>query len=297
MTSSPTEPNLTLTEPPPKKQKILGYKSMIESVQKILECPVCYKSPGDPDNIHFCSNGHLLCNRCYNKILNQKCPTCRTEDWNGHHTLMPLMKQILSVLPKTCPFPECEIQLESKDRDIHVKNCQYRLVNCVRNSNCSATKLPINSFLKHLENNHSAQTRENTRGYFKSLIGLKGLKDSDFDCKTQMNWPEIMIKFDGQTFIQACYIDKDNFCIQIFLHGNITDAENYLCQIKVMNKEDPRYNISFSGDILSVDVTEEDRKKHSGTFSFSKSIGRKLLYELKNGQGLLCLDITIIKKE
>ena len=55
--STSTETNITTTEPPPKKQKTLEYKGMIENIQKILECPVCYKSPGDPNNVHFCSNG------------------------------------------------------------------------------------------------------------------------------------------------------------------------------------------------------------------------------------------------
>ena len=117
------------TEPPDKKQKCLGFQS-VEDIQRILECPVCFNTPGNPDQIHFCSNGHMLCDGCYQKLLIKKCPTCRSEDWNYQSPLMPIMKQILSALPKVCPFPECETQLEEKDRDNHVKNCQHRSLDC-----------------------------------------------------------------------------------------------------------------------------------------------------------------------
>ena len=289
MTSTPTETNIASTEPPAKKQKCLGFKG-IENVQRILECPVCYNTPGNPDEAHFCSNGHLLCDTCHKKIVDKKCPTCRSEDWNGHHALMPLMKQILSVLPKICPFGKCKTQFESVDREIHLKNCQYRLVDCI---GCSS-KVPFKTLLKHLDV-HDTNTKENIEGRFTKYIVVT---ENDITDRTCESWLCNKTEFDGQTFIAVFKKEMNNFCAQIFLHGNLTDAEKYLCQIKVTNGEDPRYNISFSGDIISVDVpiVDETREKHSGTFSFGKTMARRLLNKLANGDGL-CIDITIFKKE
>ena len=277
-------PNTNETNVTSKKEKCL------ENVQKILECPVCYKTPGNPDNVHFCSNGHLLCDGCYEKILDKKCPSCRSGDWNSQNTLIPLMKQLLSALPKECPFPECEeIQFENEDRDIHMKKCQYRLVDCF---DCSL-KLPFNTFLKHQKEVEKAYLRKSTDGYFLKKIRVN---DTDFSDKTKASWISTMIEFDDQTFITVCYIEQDHFYFQMLIHANITQAEKYLWQIKLKNKEDPRYNTSFSGAVISVDVPENDQKTHFGTFSFSKTMARKFLCKDDDDQ-ILSLDLTIFKKE
>ena len=167
ITSSPssTQPATeTSTEPPIKKQKCLGFKSVTD-IQRILECPVCYKTPDCPDDVHFCSNGHLVCDGCYKNILDEKCPVCRSEDWNGQNLFV---RQILSALPKLCPFPGCEIQLESKDRNSHMKNCQYRLIDCIGSWDCPSKKIAFkDSFIKHLEEEHDADLTPNTNGDFR----------------------------------------------------------------------------------------------------------------------------------
>ena len=85
----------------------------------------------------------------------------------------------------------------------------------------------------------------------------------------------------------------------MFLHGNITPAENYLWQIKVINKDDSRFNTSFSGEVISVDVpnANQGRQNHSSTFSFPKTMLRKLWCKVENGnEQRLCTDLTIIKR-
>ena len=259
----------------------------LDNVQKILECPVCYKIPGNPDNIHFCSNGHLLCESCQKQILDRRCPTCRSENWNGHHTLMPLIKQILEALPKLCPFPGCQTLIENID--VHMNKCH--LVDCIMG--CSS-KLPFNGLLKHLEDVHHAILHYfQQEGHFRKYPPLL---ETDFNLR-YFHWSPSITKFDGQTFTLKCYKEEDNFYCQMFFLGNITDAENYLCQIRVINKDDPRFNISFSGEVISVEVpvANKSRKEHFGTFSFSKTMARKLWCNLGDEKGLY-FEITIVKK-
>ena len=296
MTSTPTETNIASTEPPPaKKQKLLeiGFKGIVENVQRILECLVCFNIPENTDKVQFCPNGHMLCDTCHQRILDKKCPTCQSEDWNSHHILKPLINQILSALPKPCPFQECEIQLEDKDRLEHMKNCRFRLVDCINISKCSL-RLPFNTFTNHMKEVHAAYLTKNTDGNFNKKLSVK---ESDLGEKARRRWHRTMTEFDNQTFFVLCYKEGGLFGIQIFLHGNITTAEKYVCRIEVTN-DDPRYKISFFGDIISVDVpiAEKGRDNHSGTFSFTSSMARRLLRKGENGQ-ILSLDLTIIKKE
>ena len=191
MTFTPTETNIALTEPPPaKKQKPLeiGFKGIVENVQRILECLICFNIPENTDQVQFCSNGHMLCDSCHQKILDKKCPTCQSEDWNSHHTLKPLINQILSTLPKPCPFSECETQFESKDREEHVKTCQFRLVICI---DCNL-KLPFNTFLKHMKDVHAAYIRNNTNGgFYKHIL----VTENDINDKGKASWIHTMTEF------------------------------------------------------------------------------------------------------
>ena len=118
------------------------------------------------------------------------------------------------------------------------------------------------------------------------------------DNRRSIVWLHNITEFDNQTFIAACFRENDHIFIQIFLHGNITDAEKYLCKIKVTNYDDPRYEISFFGDIISVDVPTADlgRRNHTGTFSFANSMTRKLLCKLSNGKGL-GISVKVYRKE
>ena len=278
-------PTTTDTNVTSKKEKCL------ENVQKILECPVCYKTPGNPENVHFCSNGHLLCDSCHAQILDKKCPTCRSEDWNNQHALMPLMKQILEALPKKCPYPECEeTQFENEERDIHMKKCQYRLVDCF---GCSS-KLPFNKFLKHLDDDHKTYSKGNINGSF--TINIKARNSEIDDPRFILTWDYILAKFDDKSFLVVIYRRQDHFYIQVFFHGSLTEAKNYLCQIKVTNLNDPNYYISFSGEVISVDVPTADQQDHCGTFAFTRNMARKLLCKLDYGQGL-GINVTISNKK
>ena len=90
--------------PPSKKLKSVTFEG-IKDIQRILECPICLQMPKNPDQVHFCSNGHLICHDCHGKV--QNCPICRSDDLNGQN---PLLKQVLLALPKLCPYQGCEAE-------------------------------------------------------------------------------------------------------------------------------------------------------------------------------------------
>ena len=296
--STPTQTGAG-TEPPAKKQKCLGFQS-VEDIQRILECPVCFNTPGNPDQIHFCSNGHMLCDDCHKKILEKKCPTCRSDNWTGHHTLLPLMKKILSALPKQCPFTECEKQLKDSERDEHMKNCEYRLFDCIGLKSCSKkVTFDLASVQKHLEDHNIRYNLSKVEavelGHLKRFyMKLDRDYESYFDntsvgCTLYPNF----FKVDNRIFIARSSHAKNLYSFQVFLHGNPEDAKKYLYDVKVTNLDDPQYNVSFSGNIISVDDDNQAREIHPGTFSFTKAFARTLVHD--NGKRI-SYDVTIKKK-
>ena len=281
----------TTTEPPAKKQKSIEAKSVLD-IQKILECPVCLKTPDRPDDVHFCSNGHLLCDGCYTNILDKKCPVCRSEDWNGQYH--SLLKQIMSALPKLCPLG-CEIQIESNDMNNHMKNCHYRLIDCISICKCPTKNITFkDSLVNHLKNHHQGTLDSNKNGHFQ--YNLK-IQESHFDInknKNNASWTPKVVEFDSQIFIARCYRRRKLLYLQVFIHENQEIAEKYSCKITMANTENFNCNVTHCGEVISVDVPQADyqREDHSGTLSFTKAMLRKLIIN----NGTLNIDITITKK-
>ena len=55
------------------------YDKIIKEVNK--ECPICYERMGPPVKIFQCSEGHLLCEKCFTKFRDSTkvCPYCNQD--------------------------------------------------------------------------------------------------------------------------------------------------------------------------------------------------------------------------
>ena len=117
----------------------------------LLECPVCFKIPSKKAFI-FCDNGHMVCKKCRNKISN--CPTCRSNFADRRNILL---EKILDTVKVSCKYKifGCSENLEFKDLDDHLAQCQFRKVYCF-NFKCQAQKIQYNlsSLMDHYEGFH-----------------------------------------------------------------------------------------------------------------------------------------------
>ena len=119
-----------------KKTKMDLAVNSLKNIRKILECPVCLSSPSNPGKTHFCSNYHNICDSCFMKV--ERCPTCRSDKFIVQNTFL---QNILSVLPKICPYTEegCNQEFDPEDETVlekHVGNCDNRRIDCLH-SYCS----------------------------------------------------------------------------------------------------------------------------------------------------------------
>ena len=119
-----------------KKTKMDLAVNSLKNIRKFLECPVCLTTPSNPGKTHFCSNYHVVCDSCFMKV--ERCPTCRSDKFIVQNTFL---QNILSVLPKICPYTEegCNQEFEPEDEtelEKHVENCDNRRIDCLH-SYCS----------------------------------------------------------------------------------------------------------------------------------------------------------------
>ena len=258
---------MATTEPPNKKPKCVGIKGL-KNIQRILECPVCLSTPKNPDKIHLCSNEHMICDNCFPRVKN--CPMCRS---NYVHSKNTLLKQILSALPKLCTYADegCNVEPRDDEMENHVKNCQFRPIECI-NKSCN-DEISFKSLLEHLEAIHDADTEEYVDEGSTYVINIdKELFDQrDFDF-----WPPTLFKFDDQTFIFWVCKSEVQFYVQCFIYGTKEEGKNYFCKIKIKDESKPKYKLSFSGEVISVDTPKGERDIHFGTLSFSKTMAEAL---------------------
>jgi len=276
---------MATTEPPNKKPKYAGIKSL-KDIQRILECPVCLTTPKNPDKIHLCSNEHIICDDCHSRV--KTCPLCRSDFVNTRNTLL---KQILSVLPKFCPNEEKGCDFETRDNEIegHVKSCKFRPIDCIYKS-CNE-KIPFNSLLEHLQNIHNVDNEEyvdaNDDDSDEGIEYAIRVDEKIFNEDDESLWPPTIFKFKDQTFIFCVYKAKDLFCVQCYIYNTMEEEKNYCCKIKVKDDNNSRYKMSFTGDVISVDVPKAIQRKHFGTYIFSTTMaeavwdGQDLSFQLK----------------
>ena len=272
---------------PPPSKKAKSFFQGIKNIQKILECPICLSIPKNPAQVHFCSNGHLICHDCHGKV--KECPVCRSKDLNGQN---PLLKQVLSELPKICPHQGCEEEDDPKSD--HRKICGYRPIDCLTDSNAQKCeeKIPYNSFVKHLQENHkSIKTATKFVGYY----GIQ-VTEQNFSFHSS-HWSPTITIFEGQTFFLNCVKMKNLFIIQCFILGTDSDAKKYSCEISVSGKSKPEYKLVTSCDIISVDTPRAtyETDDFKGNLMLSKNIIQSMWTQNDKGYGLIDILATFKK--
>ena len=274
--------------PPSKKAKSFAFSQGIKNIQKILECPICLSIPKNPDQVHFCSNGHLICHDCHGKV--KECPVCRSKKLNGQN---PLLKQILSELPKICPHQGCEEEdIPSSD---HRKICGYRPIDCLAHSRttCMEKVVPYNSLVKHLEEKHNSV---NNGTKFVGYYGIQ-VKERDFSLDF-LSWNPTISVFEGHTLFLRCIMEKNLFIIQCFILGTDSEAKKYSCEIKVSGKSKPEYKLVTPCEIISVDDTRKatyEKDDFKGNIALSKNIIQGMWTKNDNEYDVLIIQATFKK--
>ena len=262
-------------EPPTKKPKYL------EEIQKLLECPVCFQNPKCPDKVHFCSNGHMICDECQAKV--QRCPVCRSENLNGQS---PILKQVLSKLPRVCPFSDqgCDVETDGNKMANHVKICQFRLIDCLTDiCDLQVKKVPFYSFIDHHLEEHKLLESPSEGKFIHTIHIFKSTKVFEVD----WYWVPTICKFDGHTFFMKTNLTKGIFWIQFLLHGTEADAEKYMWRIQLKNcVKNKNYNFDFSGDIISTNLSSENRRHYPGLFNISYSMTHRFFEQVDNARRL-----------
>ena len=254
-------------QPPAKRRR---QNDVVDNLKSILECPVCYKTPKKTKTFGVCTNGHMICDECLPKV--PACPVCRAKFLKQCPTVL---QKVLSVLPEMCPNNEHGCQetfFDENELNRHKDKCEFRIVECIQIT-CN-DQVTFGSILTHIVEEHDAEVTPYSRVEFYTL------STHDFIRET-VDWDPYYFYFDNNTFgINFCSYregDGELYSIMCFLlSGGEQDAKNYLFQITVGNDMDKRYKIHYSGDVIPLDVPDEERYNHPGCFSFTSAMANRV---------------------
>ena len=102
---------------------------LLESMLKILKCPVCWRQ-SEPDNLIQCRNGHFGCQPCFTKL--KTCPACRI---NLEPEIITFGQETLKLIQKELRHVESSSVLINVEAILNIFQC----INC----KFAPTKVPV----------------------------------------------------------------------------------------------------------------------------------------------------------
>lgn len=100
-------------------------KDLLNSLGKILKCPLCVNILYNPYDCDKCGNSF-----CLDCISNYKCP------FNCENSKIKQcsqgIKYLLSSLLLKCEYPECNDEIPYNNIAVHDSNCEYKIINCLK---------------------------------------------------------------------------------------------------------------------------------------------------------------------
>jgi hypothetical protein len=225
--------------------------------KELIECPICLNSATEGP-IWTCKNGHHVCNTCKPRLVN--CGSCR----QPITTRSLQLERMRDLIPMTCQFTGCEIEMKSKDIKGHEETCNKApLFNCA-NLRCKK-KLMLKDLISHITTCHTKiKKRELGRiGFLTSITkSLQGSQD--------FNWAS-RFKFNEEYFfMQTKKITKDKIWLMwLYYPGLAQDAAKYTCRIKVHHPEENLGSVTYTGDVISMTVDRETIENERMGLKFS----------------------------
>jgi hypothetical protein len=206
--------------------------------KELIECPICFNSATEGP-IWTCKNGHHVCNTCKPKLVN--CGSCQ----QPITTRGLQLERLRDLIPETCQFTGCKIEMKSKDIKSHEETCNKApLFNCA-DLRCG-TKLMLKDLISHITTCHPYIKYFDGSGTFLGKL-LNNHRDTG-------SFVTFRYKFNEEYFfLETIKIDQ-TWLIWLYYPGLAQEAAKYTCRIKVNHPDENLGSLTYTGDVISMTV-------------------------------------------
>eukprot|EP00933_Yihiella_yeosuensis_P045526 TRINITY_DN40921_c0_g1_i1.p1 TRINITY_DN40921_c0_g1~~TRINITY_DN40921_c0_g1_i1.p1 ORF type:complete len:285 (-),score=24.82 TRINITY_DN40921_c0_g1_i1:527-1381(-) len=125
--------------------------TLVEIDTDEYQCPICFEMM--LGEIYQCSESHLICKTCVDKIRNPKlCPTCRVPYGTGSPMRCRIAEQLVAKMTLACQHG-CGHKAKSAEMQTHMTSCLKRPVRCPLGQ-CNKV-VPLSDLYQHCMSDHS----------------------------------------------------------------------------------------------------------------------------------------------
>jgi len=233
-----------------------------------FECPVCLRVPREAP-VYQCARGHCVCSGCHEKLSKchfPKCPVCRIALGKIRNRIFESM---LDFLEHPCQFSfyRCNEEAKKSAIEVHERDCEHRLVNCVL-AKCKI-RIPLSMLIDHVEEAHGAtplQLVQSSSGggcqrlHFKTRPKMLAKKRRD-------KWTEIL-EVQGRHFVFALKRSSDGQWFSwVSLVGPTADCRGFKYSVKLFSDEqEEEVTPSHSGFCTPLDMSTHEIIQDCVTF-------------------------------
>lgn len=256
-------------------------RELAESLQELVQCPVCFGSLYP--SYDLCKNGHGICATCRESV--DKCPLCQQQF--PLHQKSTLLSQLLERLPVICPFSErgCPVVMLSRE---HQEFCEFRVTRC-RVANCEWTGC-MKFLQNHVRTSHDIVCYEIPPGK-NSINGNYRLEN-----KTINHWGWSLVTYDSQMFWK--YFHRDGNLQQIshqFYHLSTSQPKDVYYFIVRFIKDDIEFSTTCKA-LNSVDE-EEGNATQQNSMTVPDSVLHKFMDSRSKNRNEYRYTIKVIKEK
>ena len=214
-------------------------KDVVEELREMIECPVCLLVPRQRGPVPVCSNGHILCHACTDRIRldaraageNAKCPSCTVDLGN---TTSLLASRLVERVEHECEHNGCEQMIAFDQLVNHQMSCSFRKVLCPGSGKtCKNVEMPLNKVEEHIKTCPDNLKPIQLNNAVVKLRMSERYKDSE----ETLLWGSHTFMVHGKTFFMRKKREKHILHCETVMLGGAEECKGFFVDTKILDKD------------------------------------------------------------
>lgn len=214
-------------------------KDVVEELREMIEYPVCLLVPRQRGPVPVCSNGHILCHACTDRIRldaraageNAKCPSCTVDLGN---TTSLLASRLVERVEHECEHNGCEQMIAFDQLVNHQMSCSFRKVLCPGSGKtCKNVEMPLNKVEEHIKTCPDNLKPIQLNNAVVKLRMSERYKDSE----ETLLWGSHTFMVHGKTFFMRKKREKHILHCETVMLGGAEECKGFFVDTKILDKD------------------------------------------------------------
>ena len=207
-----------------------------EELKGLIECPVCLMVPRERAPVPVCSNGHIVCRPCRDRIRQEareevaKCPSCMVDLGNATSLIA---SRLVEKVKHECDNEGCDEMFDLSHLESHQKVCVFRKVRCPGSVLCKL-EMPFNKVKEHVKSCRGTDKDIfNNNSTLEYQFNQEILRENDRTCL----WPTCIVAAHDKMFYLRHKKEKSYHIFETIMLGSEKEGSKYLASITIQKAD------------------------------------------------------------